>query len=112
MVEYGGRPTFYYYSAFLTNGQNWMGNTDCICDTPQQLTESVAKIKQACDIYHSLSDIRFACMQKHEQISEQVYEITYSNGIILRVDYARAEYQIVRSKQDIPTKTETVSVQL
>lgn len=110
MVEYGGRPTFYYYSAFLDNGQNWMGNTDCICDTPQQLKESVAKIKQACDIYHSLADLHLACMQKHEQISNQVYEITYSNGIILRVDYANAEYKIIRPEPCISAENETVSI--
>lgn len=96
MLEYGGRPSFYYYSAFMGDGKNWMGNTDCICDTPQQLIESVAKIKQAYDTYSALSDTHYAYMQKHEQVGENVFETTYSNGTVLRVDYGKGEYTIQR----------------
>lgn len=86
-IEYGGKPTFYYYSAFMNNGQNWMGNLDCKCDDEEQLKDSVSRIKKAYEAYSSLSQLHTAFMEKHEKVAENVYEITYSNGKVLRVDY-------------------------
>lgn len=99
MLEFGGRPTFYYYSAFMGNGANWMGNADCVCDTQEQLTDSVAKIKHAYDVYQQMSDTHFAYMEKHEQVGKHVFETTYSNGTVLRVDYGKKEYFIQSVKQ-------------
>ena len=95
MIEYGGRPTFYYYSAFMGNGNNWMGNQDCRCDNQQQLKESVGKIEEAVDAYDALGAVRFAEMQKHRQVAENVYEITYSNGTVVVVDYVKKEYRVI-----------------
>ena len=94
MLEFGGRPSFYYYSAFKSDGANWMGNTDCVCDTPEQMKSSVAKIKQAYDVYNLLSDTHFAYMHKHEQVGDCVFETTYSNGTVVQVDYEKKEYHI------------------
>ena len=96
MIEYGGRPTFYYYSAFMNNGSNWMGNTDCICDTEEQLKESVAKIKKGYEEYQKLSALHTAYMEKHEEVAEGVFEVTYSNGMVVRVDYNKKEFVIVK----------------
>ena len=95
MIEYGGRPTFYYYSAFMNNGSNWMGNTDCICDTEEQLKESVAKIKKGYEEYQKLSALHTAYMEKHEEVAEGVFEVTYSNGMVVRVDYNEKCYEIL-----------------
>ena len=45
LIEYGGRPTFYYYSVFR---DNWRDNRDedLICDDRAQLEKSVAQIKE------------------------------------------------------------------
>ena len=95
LLEYGGRPTFYYYSAFLSDGRNSMGFPDCTCDTQEELVRSVANIKKACDVYHALADTHFAYMQKHEQVGENIFETTYSNGTVVRVDYGQECYEIL-----------------
>lgn len=98
MLEYGGKPTFYYYSAFMGNGANWMGKTDCVCNTQEQLKESVAKIKEACDLYNSLPGIHYANMEKHEQVGESIFETTYSDGTVVQVDYEKMEYHISKDR--------------
>jgi hypothetical protein len=44
-VEFSARPCFYFYSKFLSVGNNWMGNEDLACSTDEELRHSVAKIK-------------------------------------------------------------------
>lgn len=95
MLEYGGRPTYYYYSAFMGNGKNWMGNTDARCGDRKELKESVEKIKKGCDIYRSMTSLHTAYMEKHEEVEESVYEVTYSNGAVVRVDYNEKQYEII-----------------
>ena len=94
MLEYGGRPTYYYYSAFMGNGKNWMGNTDARCGDRKELKESVEKIKRGYDIYRSMTSLHTAYMEKHEEVAENVYEVTYSNGTVVRVDYNKKTYAI------------------
>lgn len=94
VVEYGGRPTYYYYSAFMNNGYLWMGTTDCVCDTREQLKESVAKIKKGYEEYQELAALQAAYMEKHEEVADGVYEVSYSNGTTVRVDYNKKCYRI------------------
>ena len=95
MIEYGGRPTYYYYSAFMNNGNNWMGSTDCICDTDEQLKDSVARIKKGYEEYRKLAELHTAYMEKHEEVGEGVFEVTYSDGSVIRVDYNEKCYEII-----------------
>ena len=95
MIEYGGRPSYYFYSAFVDNGNNWMGNADALCDNDEQLKASVTKIKAGYDEYQKLSSIHTAFMEKHEEVAKNVYEITYSNGTVIRVDYNRKCYEVM-----------------
>lgn len=94
VIEYGGRPSYYFYSAFMGNGANWMGNTDARCDDEEQLKAAVTKIRDGYEEYRKLTAVHTAYMEKHEQVAENVYEITYSNGIIIRVDYNRKCYEV------------------
>ncbi len=94
VIEFGGRPSYYFYSAFMGNGENWMGNTDALCDNDEQLKTSVSKIKEGYDIYTEMSDINTAFMENHEEVAENVYEVTYSNGTVVRVDYNNESYEI------------------
>lgn len=96
MIEYGGRPSFYFYSAFMGNGKNWMGNTDCTCDTPEDLRESVSKIKKAYDVHKALPGLPYAFMEKHEQTAEGVFDVSYSDGTVLRIDYNKMDWRILR----------------
>lgn len=97
MVEYGGRPTYYFYSAFMGNGKNWMGSTDARCDDDAELKESVAKVKKGYDVYRALAPLHTVYMDKHEEISEDVYESTYSNGTVVRVNYKEKKYEVIEA---------------
>ena len=95
LIEYGGHPSYYFYSAFMSNGNNWMGSCDAICDTDEQLRSSVEKIKQGYEEYRVLANLQTAFMEKHEEVSENVYEVTYSNGTVIRIDYEKEDYEII-----------------
>lgn len=86
--EYGGRPLVCVYANFAVGeGKDWMGREDIKCDSDEELKESVAKIKQMADDYEWLKEVRFAFMESHNHVSDSVYEILYSNGIKITVDY-------------------------
>lgn len=95
LAEYGGRPTYYFYSKFMDNNENWMGKTDAVCDTDEQLRSSVEKIKKGYEAYAEAAELHMEFMDKHEEISENVFETTYSNGKVVRVDYNRNVYEII-----------------
>lgn len=90
-IEYGGRPTFYFYSAFMSNSANWMGNTDALCNTDEQLKNSVKNIRLGVDI---LREVNFETefMENHRKIEDGVYETTYSNGAVVTVNYNNGSY--------------------
>lgn len=96
LIEYGGRPSYYFYSAFMDNGNHWMGTTDAFCNTDEQLVESVKKIRVSYDEYSELKDLHTAFMEKHEEVTENVVEITYSNGVVIRVDYNQGSWTVIR----------------
>lgn len=98
LIEYGGRPSYYFYSAFMNNGNNWMGSTDALCDDDEQLKRSVSKIKEGYDEYMALSEINTAFMERHTEVAENVFEITYSNGTVVRVDYNNESYELLHIK--------------
>jgi len=94
-IEYGARPTIYYYSKFVTENsgrQNWMRNVDFVCNTEQDLKESVNLIKKMYDEYQKLSYLQTEFMESHEEIEENVFEITYSDGSKIIVDYNENKY--------------------
>lgn len=93
MLEYGGRPSYYFYSAFMENGANWMGNIDARCDTEEEMKASVARIREGYELYQKYSALHTAFMDKHEEIAPEVYEITYSNGEKLVIDYSEGNLE-------------------
>ena len=95
-IEYGGRPTFYFYSAFMDNGNNWMGATDATCDNEADLKASVRKVRKSYDEYQRLSYLQTAFMEKHEETDRNVFVITYSNGAVIKVDYNKGNYELIK----------------
>ena len=94
VIEYGGRPSYYFYSKFTGNGFDWMGKTDAVCRTDEQLWESVRKIKNGYDEYQKLVYLQTLFMEKHEEIAENVFKVTYSDGTAVTVDYNKGTYDI------------------
>ena len=95
LLQYGGRPTFYFYSKFM-NGLNtdWLGREDLICDTDEQLKQSVSKIKEAYDIYKKLYYLQYEFMDDYKKISSNVFETRYSDGTVVTVDYNTMSYMV------------------
>jgi hypothetical protein len=91
LVEFGGRPIFYFYTNFV-EGFRWMGDEDFTCATDAELTASVAKIKQGYDEFCRLSDLQFVFMDEHEYLASNVTCTTYANGTKVIVNHGTADF--------------------
>lgn len=87
LLEYGGRPTFYFYSKFMSNGKQPMGSGDLHCGTDAELADAVAKIKEGCDIWRPFMHLQFEFMDGHECIATDVFLTTWSDGTRLVTNY-------------------------
>lgn len=96
LIEYGARPTIYYYSKFKSDGTDWIGDEDFTFDTPQRMEKSVIGTKQTEDFYNQYSYLQYELIEKHEKISENVFATTYSDGTVVTVDYNEKKYDIKR----------------
>lgn len=88
-IEFGARPSFYFYANFLTpgKGRNWMGDVDLECGTDAQLRDSVAELKRGVDDYAKLWKLQRAFMDGHDELSPGVFRTTYSTGARVYVNY-------------------------
>ena len=87
LIEFSGRPAFYYYSKFVSNGTDWMGDNDLGCATDDELRASVAKVKKGWDVYKQLNHLQFVYMDDHFETSPGVWRTSYSNGESVVVNY-------------------------
>lgn len=84
--EYGGRPLAVFYANF-TKDDHWMGREDLLCDTDEQMRDSVKRVKQMEQDYERLAPVRYEFMEQHEKIADGVYRTRYANGGEVMVDY-------------------------
>lgn len=97
VVEYGGRPAIYFYSQFVTPTKdrgNWMGTLDYACHTPKERKESVERIAATCRAYGELSWLQEEFMERHREIAPGVFEILYSDGSRIEMDYNKKSYRV------------------
>ena len=77
----GGKPSMYYYSKFRTGGaKNWMGETDLVCGSDEELRESVATVKRALDEYAPLADKQLCFIDRYEIVGNGVEVTHYEDG--------------------------------
>lgn len=91
----GSRPSMYYYSKFRTGGEkNWMGESDLVCDTDEQLKYSVSQIKQALDEYKPLCDNQLSFITAYKFIGDDLQVAEYDNGVKIVGNFSEktAEY--------------------
>ena len=100
VIEYGGRPSFYYYSKFITNAHNvdWLGKEDLECGTEEDLRASVAYIKEAYEEYKTRQNLQYEFMIDHRETAPGVYEVTYSDGTVVQVDYKKLGVKVYPGK--------------
>ncbi len=93
-IEFGGRPSIYFYSSFVTeseNRKNWMG-TDMRCGTDDELAEGVSALAGAYREYCERRDLQYQFMDRHEKLAEGVYKVTYSDGTRVYVNRGDTPY--------------------
>ena len=73
-----------------------MGREDFLCDTEEQLVDSVAKIKTMAEDYDLLKPERYEFIDSHHKLQDNVYETVYSNGTRVIVDYDKETFEIIR----------------
>lgn len=88
VVEYSGRPSFYFYSGFRDDGKNWMGKDDLHCATDKELQDGVAAIKRGCDILDKYGWLQFEFLDSHRSIADKVYESKFSDGTVIICNYS------------------------
>ena len=94
LLEYGGRPTFYIHSKFVTGTQNWTAQGDLSCATDADLAVSVARIKEECDIWRPFAHLQFEFMDGHECLAPGVFLTTWSDGTRLVTNYGLAPFSM------------------
>ena len=96
-MEYGGRPTFYFYSKFMKNSSltDWLGREDMECGTDEELHQAVCDIRNAYEEYKKLRHLQYEFIEKHVQKKEGVFQVTYSNQIVMEVDYNVGKVHLV-----------------
>ena len=100
LALYGGRPVFYFYSKFCIPtangfldgiGKNWMGDEDLVCDTDEQLRESVGAIKRAVDEYSALVDRQTVFMREYRVEDNGLRTVRYEDGVEIVGNYTDFE---------------------
>ena len=94
LVEFGGRPTLYVHSHFISGGRTNMGARDLRVTTDAELAETVRGIKTASDEFARRADLEFAMMERHEQVAPGVFKTTYAGGAYTFVNYNEAAVEI------------------
>lgn len=90
LLEYGGRPSFYYDSKFVTpDGKrgNWMGEDDYHLACEKDRRESAAYIARVAALYDQIAYLQKETMERHERCDDGTVRVTYSDGSVLTVDY-------------------------
>ena len=94
LLEYGGRPNFYFHSQFRADGAHWMGMTDLRCGTDAELAAAVAKIKESCDVWKPFARLQYEFIENHERLTEKVFRTTWGDGTRLVVNYGAEPFAI------------------
>ena len=98
-LEYGGHPTYYFYSAHRDDAAYWKGgrtktggSKDLLCGTQQELEEAVAAIKKGCDHLAEYGHLQYEFMEDHCELAPQVFRTIWSDGTELICNYTDKPY--------------------
>ena len=94
LAEFGGRPTYYVHSVFVTGRPPSMGTIDLELTTDEKLWQSARWIKEGCDEYNRRSALQFRFMDRHEDLGGGIFRVTYSDGSRLVGNYNDAPRKV------------------
>lgn len=92
VLEHGGRPSMYVYYKFVD--EKWMASTDLTCDNDEDMMRTVGHLKSVYDEWKEIFYLQTEFMEEHREISENVFEIRYSDGSVITVDYNNNSYNL------------------
>ena len=70
---------------------DWLGKEDIECGDEEALQSAVAGIKAAYEEYKERRHLQYEFIVKHEETEPGVFEVTYSDGTVIQVDYRKME---------------------
>ena len=98
LIELGGRPVIYYYSKFVSDGTDWMGDMDFRTDTSEDVKSGTEAALKTVNIYNEMNYLQYEFMDKHEKIGDNCYRTVYSDGSEVTVDYNNKTYSLKKGK--------------
>ena len=108
LLEYGGHPTFYFYSAHRDDNANWMGGStvkgisrDLLCGTQEELETAVAAIKEGCDHLAEYGYLQYEFMEDHCEIAPDVFKTLWADGTELICNYSDSTF--VYNNTEVPS---------
>ena len=103
---YGGKPSFYVYSKFLTEGRNWMGNEDFFLDDEASTALTVESIKRASKAFLENADLQLEFINRYEETESGLKLMKYENGAVVIGNYTDTALEYCGSM--IPARSYTV----
>ena len=94
LIEFGGKPQIYYYAKFVSDGTDWIGKGDFRCNTAEEIATSTEFVKKTEEIFKNLSYLQYETIENHAEISDNVFEVTYSDSSVVTVDYNNKTYSL------------------
>ncbi|MDO4574607.1 MAG: DUF5696 domain-containing protein [Planctomycetia bacterium] len=92
LVEFGGRPMFYFYSKFKSSGSNWMGDADIRCGDEKELADAIAAIQKGYQEFQSLKHLQYEFMESHDKLADDVFLTKFSDGTRIVTNYRNEEF--------------------
>ena len=96
MQEYGGHPTFYFYSAHRDDSKNWIGThtQDLRCGTGQELDAAVSAIRTGAEYLKQYGYIQYLTFEDHKEIAPGVFRSLFSDGTCTYCNYTDRPFYI------------------
>lgn len=92
-IEAGGRPLYYFYSKFMNNGNNWMGEVDLSYKDKEDLANSVRVIKEGYDEYLPMAYLQYETLDDHEEIAPGITRSLFSDGSRIICNYTETAFE-------------------
>ena len=91
-IEYGTRPSFYFYSAFRDDGANWIGENDLRCGNDDELHFAINAISKAWTQQKELGYLQYEFLDEHKMLKDSVSYSKWADGSVIVCNYSSKPY--------------------
>lgn len=94
LIEYGGRPFYYLYSAFMnTTSPGWMGRLDLVYECEEDFDREMDRIEALYRDWVKLRRLQYEFIDGFDKLTGCVTRTVYSDGSAVLVNYGDAPYE-------------------